>query len=39
MIVVAMGQAKAQITLDCIRAGLITELILDHTLARALLAS
>ena len=37
VVVVAMGQAKAQITLESVRAGLITELILDHDLARALL--
>src|SRR5262245_7748724 len=38
VIVLAMGSAKAQITLESIRAGLITELILDHDLATALLA-
>jgi DNA-binding transcriptional regulator LsrR (DeoR family) len=38
VIVFAMGRAKAQITLACVRAGLITELVIDHDLARALLA-
>ncbi|HEY1378982.1 MAG TPA: sugar-binding domain-containing protein [Gemmataceae bacterium] len=38
VVVLAIGAAKAQITLASIRAGLITELILDHDLARALLA-
>ena len=38
VIVLAIGAAKAQITLECVRSGLITELIMDHDLARALLA-
>src|SRR5207253_198591 len=38
VIVLAMGAAKAQITLECVRAGLITELVIDHDLATALLA-
>ena len=37
VIVFAMGAAKAQITLECVRAGLISELIIDHDLAQALL--
>jgi DNA-binding transcriptional regulator LsrR (DeoR family) len=37
VIVLAMGRAKAEVTLACVRAGLITELILDHELARGLL--
>jgi DNA-binding transcriptional regulator LsrR (DeoR family) len=38
VIVIAMGAAKAHITLEAVRGGLITELIIDHDLARALLA-
>jgi DNA-binding transcriptional regulator LsrR (DeoR family) len=38
VIVLAMGGSKVQITLACVRAGLITELILDHDLAQALLS-
>ena len=37
VVVVAMGRAKAEVTHACVRAGLITELILDHDLAQALL--
>lgn len=37
VVVLAMGRAKAEITLACIRSGLISELILDHDLAQALL--
>jgi len=37
VVVLAMGRAKADITLACIRAGLISELILDHDLAQELL--
>src|SRR5205085_2380645 len=37
VIVLAVGAAKAQVTLDSVRAGLITELIIDHDLAQALL--
>ncbi|HEX4589308.1 MAG TPA: sugar-binding domain-containing protein, partial [Gemmataceae bacterium] len=37
VIVLAIGSAKAQVMLDCVRAGLITELVIDHDLAQALL--
>jgi DNA-binding transcriptional regulator LsrR (DeoR family) len=37
VVVLAMGAAKAQIILESVRAGLITELIIDHDLAHALL--
>jgi DNA-binding transcriptional regulator LsrR (DeoR family) len=37
VVVLAVGAAKAQIMLESVRAGLITELIIDHDLARALL--
>jgi DNA-binding transcriptional regulator LsrR (DeoR family) len=37
VVVVAVGAAKAEIVLACVRAGLVSELILDHDLARALI--
>jgi DNA-binding transcriptional regulator LsrR (DeoR family) len=37
VVVVAMGRGKAEVTRACVRAGLITELVLDHDLARGLL--
>ena len=37
VVVLAMGAAKAHIILESVRAGLITELIIDHDLAHALL--
>jgi DNA-binding transcriptional regulator LsrR (DeoR family) len=37
VVVLAMGAAKAQVILESVRAGLITELIIDHDLAHALL--
>jgi DNA-binding transcriptional regulator LsrR (DeoR family) len=39
VVVVAIGRAKVEVTLACVRAGLITELILDHDLAAALLGA
>jgi DNA-binding transcriptional regulator LsrR (DeoR family) len=37
VIVLAVGKAKAQIVLECVRLGLVNELIIDHELAQALL--
>jgi DNA-binding transcriptional regulator LsrR (DeoR family) len=37
VIVLAIGSAKAQIILECVRLGLANELIIDHDLAQALL--
>jgi DNA-binding transcriptional regulator LsrR (DeoR family) len=39
VVVLAMGRGKAEVTRACVRAGLITELILDHDLAGGLLES
>jgi DNA-binding transcriptional regulator LsrR (DeoR family) len=36
VVVLALGRAKAEITLECVRAGLINELVIDHDLAQAL---
>jgi DNA-binding transcriptional regulator LsrR (DeoR family) len=37
VIVLALGRAKAEILLECVRGGLINELIIDHDLAQALI--
>jgi DNA-binding transcriptional regulator LsrR (DeoR family) len=37
VVVLAIGRAKAQIILECVRLGLVSELIIDHELAQALL--
>jgi DNA-binding transcriptional regulator LsrR (DeoR family) len=37
VIVLAIGRAKAEVVLECVRGGLVNELVVDHELAQALL--
>jgi DNA-binding transcriptional regulator LsrR (DeoR family) len=37
VIVLAVGRSKAEVVLECVRAGLVNELLLDHDLAQALI--
>lgn len=37
VVVLAIGRAKALIVIECIRRGLVTELVIDHDLAQALI--
>jgi DNA-binding transcriptional regulator LsrR (DeoR family) len=36
VIVLAVGRSKAEVVLECVRGGLVNELIVDHDLAQAL---